>query len=212
MIAIENKKVLVMAPHTDDMEFGCGGTVNKLLAQGNEVYCATFSACMQSVLKDFAADILITETKNAASIIGLKPDHLILFNYDVRTFNFNRQSILEDMIKLRKDLNPDIVFAPSINDIHQDHAVIAEETLRAFKSKTIFSYEMIWNNLSFQTTCFFELSEENLKAKINAVQSYASQAHRPYASEEFMRSLAVTRGVQIGVKYAECFEVQRINF
>ena len=209
---IKDKTILVMAPHTDDMEFGCGGTINRLIESGNREYCATFSACMQSVLKDFPEDILITETKAASQILGLEPKNLLLYNYDVRTFNFNRQTILEDMISLRKELNPDIIFTPSINDIHQDHSVIAEETLRAFKNKTIFSYEMIWNNLTFNTTCFFELQEKHIAAKVRAVKSYSSQAHRPYASEEFMRSLAVTRGVQIGVKYAECFEILRINF
>ncbi len=212
MISIENKKILVMAPHTDDMEFGCGGTIHKLIQQGNDVYCATFSACLQSVLKDFPSDILITESKNASNIIGLKKENLLLYNFDVRTFNYHRQAILEQMILLRHEINPDIIFSPSLKDIHQDHAVIAEETLRAFKNKTIFNYEVIWNNLSFQTTCFFELSEENISTKIAAVKSYQSQAHRPYANDEFMRSLARTRGLQIGTQYAECFEILRINF
>ena len=38
---------------------------------------------------------------------------------------------------------------------------------------------------------------------------YRSQAHRPYATEEFVRGLARTRGTQIGVKYAEAFQVFR---
>ena len=36
---------------------------------------------------------------------------------------------------------------PSLNDIHQDHATIAQEGLRAFKGCTILGYELIWNNL-----------------------------------------------------------------
>lgn len=57
MIEIEYKTLCVMAPHTDDMEFGYGGTINKLIEEVNEVFCATFSACIRSVFKDFSKDI-----------------------------------------------------------------------------------------------------------------------------------------------------------
>src|ERR1035437_7845693 len=127
---IKNKKILVLAPHTDDGEFGCGGTMARLLEEGNEVYCAAFSACEQSVLKEFPSDILITEVKAASEKLGIKPANLILFNYEVRTFNFRRQEILDDLIKLRAQIKPDIIFMPSANDIHQDHYTISQEGLR----------------------------------------------------------------------------------
>jgi LmbE family N-acetylglucosaminyl deacetylase len=100
------KKVLVLAPHTDDGEFGCGGTIAKFIEEGIDVYYAAFSACQQSVLKEFPSDILITEVKAATKKLGIKPENLILFDYDVRTFNFRRQDILDDLIKLRTDINP----------------------------------------------------------------------------------------------------------
>jgi len=203
------KKILILAPHTDDGEFGCGGTINKLIAEGNDVYYAAFSACQQSVLKKFPADILITEVKAATKVLGVKKENLILYDYDVRTFNYRRQEILDDLIKLRAKLKPDIVFIPSLQDIHQDHKTIAEEGLRAFKFSTLLSYEMPWNNITFSTSCFHILTEKHVKAKVKALAKYKSQAHRSYASENFIRSLATTRGVQIGTKYAETFEVVR---
>lgn len=206
---MNKNKVLVLAPHTDDGEFGCGGAINKLINEGHEVYYVAFSACQQSVLKEFPSDILITEVKAATKILGIKKENLILFDYDVRTFNYRRQEILEDLIKLRATIKPDIVFIPSINDIHQDHKTIAEEGLRAFKFCTLLSYEMPWNNITFTTSNFYILNEENIKMKVEALKQYQSQAHRPYASENFIKSLATTRGVQIGTKYAETFEVLR---
>lgn len=203
------KKILVMAPHTDDMEFGCGATVARLIEEGNDVYCAAFSACEQSVLKDFPSDILVTEIKESSVKLGLPQDHLILFDYQVRTFNFHRQAILEDILKLKAEIRPDIVFIPSLNDIHQDHHTIAHESFRAFKFSTLLSYELPWNNLSFTTSCFYTLSDEHLLKKIDAIACYKSQAHRAYANADFIKSLAMVRGVQIGVKYAECFEVIR---
>jgi LmbE family N-acetylglucosaminyl deacetylase len=204
------KRALVLAPHTDDGEFGCGGTINSLFEQGVDVYYAAFSACKQSVLPDLPEDILITEVKAATKKLGISKDNLILFDYDVRTFNYRRQEILDDILILKKNINPDIIFMPSFNDIHQDHHTIANEGMRAFKFSTILCYELPWNNFNFNTSCFYKLSEKNIKFEIDALAEYKSQKHRPYADENFIRSLAKVRGVQSGQQYAEVFEIIRL--
>jgi hypothetical protein len=97
-----------------------------------------------------------------------------------------------------------------LNDIHQDHKTIAEEALRAYKFVNIFSFELPWNNLNFNT-CGFEIVEEiDVMCKINALSKYKSQAHRPYANEEFLRAQLRMRGVQVSQRYAEVFEVVRL--
>jgi LmbE family N-acetylglucosaminyl deacetylase len=203
------KNALILAPHTDDGEFGCGGTIARLVESGCKVHYVAFSACEQSVLPQFPKDILVTEVKAATQILGIAPENLTLLKYDVRTFNYNRQAILDDIILLKKEINPDLIFIPSINDIHQDHATIANEAVRAFKFTTILSYELPWNNFNFTTTSFVHLEEKHIKIKSDALKKYESQAHRPYANEEFIRALARTRGVQIGTTFAEVFEVIR---
>lgn len=205
----DKKRILILAPHTDDGEFGCGGTIAKMIADGHDVYYAAFSACQQSVLPQFPSDILITEVKAATKVLGIKPENLILFDYDVRTFGYHRQEILDDLIKLRAEIDPDIIFMPEKNDVHQDHKTIAEEGLRAFKFSSVLSYELPWNNITFTTSSFIHLSEEDVKVKIEALKAYQSQAHRPYSDEDFIRSMARIRGVQIGGKYAEAFDVVR---
>ena len=130
---MKKKRILVLAPHTDDGEFGCGGSIAKFIEEGNEVFYAAFSACQQSVLPQFPSDILITEVKAATKVLGIKPENLILFDYDVRTFGYRRQDILDDLIKLRSEIKPDLIFMPDLQDVHQDHATIATEGLRAFK-------------------------------------------------------------------------------
>ncbi len=203
------KKALVLAPHTDDGEFGCGGTIARLIDEGIEVFYAAFSACEHSVLTKYPKDILTTEVKNATAILGIKSENLILFKYDVRTFNFHRQEILNDILNIKNKVDPELVFIPSLNDIHQDHKTIANEALRAFKFKSILSYELPWNNLTFTTSCFVHLSNDHINKKIEALKKYESQSHRIYANEQFIRSLAFTRGVQINTQYAEVFEVIR---
>jgi N-acetylglucosamine malate deacetylase 1 len=206
---LDKKRVLVLAPHTDDGEFGCGATISKLIEQGSEVYYVAFSACEQSVLPQFPKDILISEVKAATKILGIKPQNLILYKYDVRTFNYHRQAILDDIIRLKNDIKPDLIFTPSVNDIHQDHATISNEAVRAFKFSSILCYELPWNNFNFTTSCFSQLDEKYIQTKVNALKEYKSQAHRPYADENFIKSLAHVRGVQIGIQYAEVFEVVR---
>lgn len=208
MIAKKNR-ILILAPHTDDGEFGCGGAIAKFIAEGHEVYYAAFSACQQSVLPQFPSDILITEVKAATKVLGVNPANLILFDYDVRTFGYHRQEILDELIKLRTDIKPDLIFMPTLTDVHQDHQTISVEGMRAFKFASILSYELPWNNFSFKTSSFIHLTEEHIQTKVSALKEYQSQAHRSYSDEDFIRSLARTRGVQIGTKYAEAFEIVR---
>jgi len=199
----------VLAPHTDDGEFGCGGTIAKLIEEGSEVHLAAFSACEQSVLKKFPPNILIGELKQATQMLGIQPEHLYLYDYQVRIFNERRQDLLQTMIDLRERIKPDLVFMPCLDDIHQDHYTVAQEGLRAFKFTSILCYEMPWNNITFNTRSFVHLEEKHITKKVNALKEYKSQAHRPYANEEFIRSLARTRGVQINTHYAETFDVIR---
>lgn len=213
MIEFHHKqRILVLAPHTDDAELGMGGTIAKLIEHGKDVYCVAFSACEQSVFPEFPADILITETKIASAKLGVKPENLRLYNYPVRTFGIHRQDILNDMIRLRHEIKPDLVFIPSLTDVHQDHRVISDEGVRAFKFASILCYELPWNNLTFTNSCFSILEPSHVDTKVEAVLQYKSQAHRAYTSADYIRSLARTRGVQINQEFAECFEIIRMTF
>jgi len=204
------KKILVLAPHTDDGEFGCGGTIAKLIDEGNIVYYLAFSDCEKSLENGMAPDTLVKELTNAAKYLGIPSENVFVNKFEVRCFERDRQEILEKMVESNKRINPDLVFIPSPKDLHQDHNTIAMEALRAFKlSSTILGYEVPWNNLSFNTTCFVTLSEEHINRKVAALRCYKSQANRFYSSEQFVRSLAITRGTQIGVRFAETFDVLR---
>lgn len=203
------QRVLVLSPHTDDGEFGCGGTITKFVEEQKEVYYAAFSLCEKSVPPNFPKDILEKEVKKATKLLGISPKNLLLYKYEVRKFSLSRQEILEDLVVLQKRVQPDLVLLPTLNDLHQDHKTIAEEGLRAFRGTSILGYESPWNNISFQTNAFIFLDEKHIEKKIMALKCYESQSHKHYANEEFIRSLARTRGTQIGQKYAESFEVIR---
>jgi LmbE family N-acetylglucosaminyl deacetylase len=204
------ENIIVLAPHADDGELGLGGTIRHLIELGKKVTYVAFSTARQSVPEGFPKDILKTEVKRATAKLGIPPENLIIYNYEVRKLGYVRQEILEELIRLRKSSRFDLVFIPSLHDIHQDHTTIAQEGLRAFKNTTLLGYELIWNNLTFNTQCFVKLEKHHIEHKINALQEYLSQGNRDYLSAEFILSLARTREVQAGCPYAEAFEVIRL--
>ncbi len=201
--------ILILAPHTDDGELGCGGSISKLVEDGYRVVYVAFSTCRRSLPEGWEPDTLEKEVKKAVPLLGVFPEDIVLFDYDVRQFKTERQSILEDMVLLKKKYNPLKVFVPSPTDMHQDHQVISEEGLRAFKNITVLGYEMPWNNIAFNTRAFMKLEKRHVMKKVIALKEYKSQQSRNYVTEEFIFSLARVRGVQIGTKYAESFEVIR---
>jgi N-acetylglucosamine malate deacetylase 1 len=199
------KKILVISPHTDDGELGCGGSIAKFIEEGNDVQYVALSCCEKSVPPEYPPDILSHEVKKATKILGIKQP--ILFSFDVREFPKFRQEILDALIRLRDKIKPDIVFTPSRSDTHQDHKTTVEETMRAFKKCTILGYEQPWNNITFNTHAFISLREIHVQKKIDALSCYETQKDRSYLNPDFIRGLALTRGTQIEETYAEAFEV-----
>ena len=131
------KNVLVLAPHTDDGELGAGGYINKLVSSGAEITYVAFSTAADSVPDGFEKDVLKSEVVKATAKLGIEPSNLIVYDYKVRNFNYNRQLILDDLIKLKNKSNYDLVLTPSTHDVHQDHYTITRECIRAFKLSTI---------------------------------------------------------------------------
>jgi len=203
-------KILVVAPHTDDGEIGCGGSISKFVEEGKELYYVAFSIARTSAVQNgFPENILEIEVKKAMKVLGIPEEHLILYDFPVRRFQEVRQDILEEMIKLKKDIQPDVILVPSLNDIHQDHQVVAREGLRAFKRHTILGYEEPWNNIVFESRSFITLEKRHVEKKIEALRCYQSQMHRSYLTEDAIWGIAKLRGTQLEGGYAEAFEVLR---
>jgi len=192
----------------DDGEFGCGGTIHRLIEEGCHVRYLAFSDCKESIPDGMDPQTLSNEMKVATSVLGIEDKSL--FDFPVRKFNSFRQEILEVLVKENNDFQPDVVFTPCTKDIHQDHETLTKEAIRAFKCSTIYGYELPWNLLELPSTAFFVLKKEDVDAKVSAIMSYKSQQHRSYSNEDYIRSLATTRGVRIKTLYAEAFEAIRV--
>jgi LmbE family N-acetylglucosaminyl deacetylase len=207
---VKNKRVLIIAPHPDDGEFGCGGTIRKWTENGAEVFYAVLSPCLKSVPEGFDKDVLYRELHNAAPELGIEPQNIITFDFEVREFARDRQLILESFVKLRKEIQPDIVLLPNSKDIHQDHGTVHMEGLRAFKHATMLGYDLPWNYTELNVSYFELLEERHIRAKMDAIAHYKSQQFRSYVDFDFFKGMARMRGIQAGSALAEGFEVLKI--
>jgi len=201
-------RILFLSPHTDDVEIACGGTVNRFIEQGKKVMFAIFSVAKLSLReKGLNEHTLMRESMCAMNELGVEKYHM--FDYPVRRFSDKRQELLDDMIKLASEFNPDLVVVPSSKDTHQDHATIHNESLRAFRNQSLIGYETPQNNMDFPAQMFIRLNKHDVDKKMEAIKCYESQSKRLYIKDDFMRNLAKVRGMQARTEYAEAFEVLR---
>jgi LmbE family N-acetylglucosaminyl deacetylase len=210
---------LVLAPHFDDAELGCGATIARLIREGAQVKVMVF--CEQRKVAPIhdaplhegyrAAGVLGYELLNYAGWEGPSWSSTMKFKgFFSRHLGESRQEVLDAMIEVADDNRFDLVIAPSLTQTHQDHEVVAQEAFRAFKYTSLLGFDAVWNNLdSGRLTTFVEVTPEDLEKKVAAVACYESQMPRPYFERDVIFSLARTRGLQCGVQYAEAFETYR---
>ncbi len=203
-----SNNILVLAPHTDDGELGCGATIAKYVGLGKKVTYIAFSTCSQSLPAGSAANSLELECKKATAALGVS--ETIFFDFEVRQLLSKRQEILDELLKISRSIQPDTVFLPAQNDVHQDHQAVYAEGMRAFKNANILGYELPWNNTRFQPAYFEIIKDDHLQKKLSALKEYKTQEARSYMNPDFIRSLATVRGIQCGRKYAEAFEVYKM--
>lgn len=210
---IRPKRVLVLAPHTDDAELGCGGTMARWIDDGAEVFTAVFSSAENSLPPGSAPHRLRDECHSALDRMGVPADNRFMYDYPVREFGYHRQDVLERMVRLARDVAPEVVLTPSGADVHQDHSVVHQESLRAFRNLTVMGYELPWNNITFSTHVFVVLDEDHLRRKWAALSEYRSQVElgRPYFRYEAIEAMARVRGMQVRATYAEAYEMIRMR-
>ena len=203
--------ILILAPHTDDAELGCGGAMARFVEAGVKVHVAAFSTATEALPAGARPTMLRDEFVEAMNVLGLPENQVHIFDFPLRRLSSYRQELLEELIKLRTAIKPSTVYLPSGADLHQDHQAVFAEGLRAFKDVTVWGYELPWNHIEFKTNAFVTINRRHLEMKWELLQCYRSQLalKRPYFSMEFIEGLARVRGVQVKAEFAEAFEVIR---
>lgn len=183
-------KYLFIGAHCDDSEMSCGGVMQKF--PGDVIplsYCG-----VEEIAKEF---------QESMKVLGLNG---YAHQFTVREMMSERSQIAKHLMACQMY---DTIFTHDINDVHDDHRVVAEECLRIFKRQNIFTYLSPWNG-NEDPNYFVELSEQQLEKKIKALACYKSQAHRKYMDPDFIRAWARYNGIKCGKLYAEGFKVVRL--
>ena len=182
--------ILALCPHMDD-EIHCAG----YLLRG-DAHVMTFSNCDQPDL--------IVEWVASLDALGCAT-HSLVKNIPVRNFDAYRQDILDRMVAYAETYNPDVVLCPSSTDLHQDHRVIHQEAMRAFRNAPLLlGYECPGNQRESKVNVFVEMSKQQLQLKLCAWDCYKSQHHRQIVD---WGALARVRGDQCRCGLAEGYEL-----
>lgn len=208
------RRILFAGAHCDDVELIAGGLLARACRGGQEVGVIVFSD-HRGVVGD--EDAMRARHELAMNLAWLREetgasvhDHSQLWLPACRgAFESERGAIYAALEQLRGRY--DLVVTHTAGDTNQDHAQVAVEARRVFKSHaTVLGGEFPANDLgSFRAQVHVALSEEDVATKVRLVARYVSQqrAGRSYLDESVIRALARVRGSQIQAHYAEAFEV-----
>ena len=218
-------KVLAFGAHPDDIEFGCGGTLKKLILAGWEVEWVVLTSGQAGHavhLPDVLQKIREEEARAAAKQLGVREVYFLGLTDGALEVNLD---VKLKVIQMIRRVRPEIVFTHASSDQFSDHqtaASLVQASLGAAKGPwfaqaggapwavpAVYGYE-VWDPLpEFQTAV--DISE-TLEAKVAALMCHKSQI------ESIQYDLAATglagyRGAMSGVgSKAEVFQVLQIPF
>jgi LmbE family N-acetylglucosaminyl deacetylase len=202
------RTVLAIGAHPDDMELGCAGTLALHASRGDVVYVLVVTRGEASG----NAGTREKECRESAHILGAR-DLFMGGLADTRVHD-GRETI--DVVEnILKKVNPDIVYAPSYKDTHQDHRNTGHAVLSACRHcRIILLYEGASTQRDFNPQVFVDIAS-TIELKLKATRVFGSQVEYPgmYAKAvKAVEGLAKFRGYQAGVEVAEAFEVGKFVF
>ena len=199
------KRVLFLGAHPDDLELGCGALIHHI-TRISEIRCVTLSDNQKNpVLRN-----VVEEAYKSMAILGVPKENVMFGPFTTRVFPQARQEILEYFLKLRNEYRPDIIFVHSKQDVHQDHLTMTDEALRAFRGITVLGFDVVRSSHGFFPDFLVEVTEEDVKAKIDALAQYETYRDKYYFNRDLTRSILLRHGALAERPFAEGFDILRI--
>ena len=216
--------ILAFGAHPDDIEFGCGGTVRKLIEKGwSAVHvCVTSGEAGSSTIdRATLAATREQEARRAAEVLGAERVHFLRAADGLTQYSRDHKIAV---INLIREVRPEILFVHASSDQFPDHKLIHELVMSAVAGAagpwyqesigephlpgTILGYE-VWHPLNI-----YQLSVDittTVERKLAALRCHRSQIEATNYDEASL-GLARYRGVMsFSSTHAEVFEVLRTS-
>jgi LmbE family N-acetylglucosaminyl deacetylase/CheY-like chemotaxis protein len=199
---LDVKRVLAIGAHPDDIEIGCGATLMKHAAKGDQVNILTLTNGEQGG----NVNIRYKESVKAAEYLNAK-----LYMQDLKdTYITDGPETIKTIEDVIAKVKPDIIYTHSLCDNHQDHRNTYYATMVAARSvEHVYSYLSPSCNINFRPLRF-EHVEKYMDDKIELINFYQSQKTKvAYLADSLIRSTAEYWGRFSRYGIVEPFEVVR---
>lgn len=200
-------KILVIGPHPDDLEFGCGGTLLKLARDGFEISLLVMTG------GEYGGDAGIRKKEQELSA-KLLDANLFWGGFRDTEVPVGRE-IISCAEKMIKKIAPDVIFCNYYHDTHQDHRNVAQAVVTAARYASNLIFYEVPTSIDFSPEIFSDIAMV-LEEKTKLLRCHKSQVNRTRVENlsiiESAKSTAIFRGYQARVKYAEGFKAQRMLF
>lgn len=221
-LAIFGKKVLIVAPHADDAELGCGGLIARLVASGVLVKVVVMTMYTDAN-KD--TDPRYLELSKSMSVLGVSDYHVLTTGTDGSLHLIAQNKIISLLDSLQEEYKPNTVIIPMASS-HQDHKYTWEVCLAScrpkdvpYAPKLVIAYEYpltFWGDcdvsLAYRGGLYVDISDV-LVTKLAALSCYGSQMKegRSLISTGATTALATMRGYESSTQYAELYHLLRMR-
>jgi len=197
-------KIVVTGGHPGDPEYGCGGAIARMTAQGHEVVLLY----LNDGAWETSAPVRMAEAKKACEILKARPAYANQTNGHAIVDNAHYL----DFQKILEAENPDAVFTHWMVDNHADHRAIANLTYEAWKQLkhkfALYYYEVSDGedtNPFPAPTHYVDITDSADKKK---AACYAHASQTPDIYFDLQDTVAKFRGFQAGTKRAEAYILQ----
>jgi LmbE family N-acetylglucosaminyl deacetylase len=226
---LNEKTLLVIAPHPDDEILGCGGLIAKIKDLGGRAYVIMFAV---GNVKQFGGESKTDERKKEVERVMefMKIDgYEIIYTDDdihLKLDVLPRKELIDIVESKAKfsiaNVDPDIIAVPSLACQNQDHEAVFHASITACRPRVrkglnnapiVLAYEqpdILWTSRSFKPNFYVDISDY-LDMKLEALSLYGSQMREEpnLRSIENVKRMSNLRGSEICVKAAEAFECYR---
>lgn len=210
-------KILVVGAHLDDIELACGGTIAKAIRNGHQVKTLIMSKSGYTNKEgkvQRSDDVAVKEGVEALKTLGV--EDIEILDFETKDIPF-RSDVVNAIDVVMAAYDPDVIFTHHPFDTHQAHEGVAKATIAAARRKnTVFFFEPIQPSgrsyVAFKPDLYVGI-DETVDIKIESLKKHKSEYNK-FGGEDWIegvRSRCGFRGYEIGKKYAEAFEILRLE-